>query len=46
MCKLKKALYELKRYPWDSTYSYIRIAKITWSDEDINLFYKVEDEIL
>ena len=26
--KLKKALYELRRNPWDRTYSYIRILKI------------------
>ena len=45
MCKLKKALYELRRNPWDSTYSYMRRLKITWSDEYLNLFYKVEDEI-
>ena len=29
VCKLKKALYELKRHPWDRTYSYIRSLKIT-----------------
>ena len=29
VCKLKKALYELKRHPWDRRYSYIRILKIT-----------------
>ena len=29
VCKLKKALYELKRHPWDSTYNYMRILKIT-----------------
>ena len=36
VCKLKKALYELKRHPWDNTYS----------DEDLNLCYKVEYEFL
>ena len=29
VCKLKKALYELRRYPWDRTYNYIRSLKIT-----------------
>ena len=29
VCKLKKALYELRRHPWDRTYSYIRSLKIT-----------------
>ena len=29
LCKLKKALYELRRHPWDRTYSYIRSLKIT-----------------
>ena len=29
VCKLKKALYELKRNPWDRTYSHIRSLKIT-----------------
>ena len=29
VCKLKKALYELRRNPWDRTYSYIRSLKIT-----------------
>ena len=29
VCKLKNALYELRRHPWDRTYSYIRILKIT-----------------
>ena len=29
VCKLKKALYDLKRHPWDSTYSYMRSLKIT-----------------
>ena len=29
VCKLKKSLYELRRYPWDRTYSYIRSLKIT-----------------
>ena len=29
VCKLKKALYELKRHPWDSTYSYMRSLKST-----------------
>ena len=38
VCKLKKALH--------NTYSYMRNLKITWSDEYLNLFYKVEDEIL
>ena len=42
MRKLKKDLYELKRHPWDSTYSYMRSLKITYSDEDLNLCYKVE----
>ena len=46
VCKLKKALYDLKRNTWDNTYSYMRILKITYSDEDLNLCYKVEDEIL
>ena len=27
--KLKKEFYELRRNPWDSTYSYTRILKIT-----------------
>ena len=27
--KLKKDLYELKRNPWDNTYSYMRCLKIT-----------------
>ena len=44
VCILKKALYELIRNPWDNTY--MRSSNITQSDEDINLFYKVEDEIL
>ena len=45
MCeKLKKALYELRRNPWDNTY--MRSLKITYSDEDINICYKVEDESL
>ena len=44
VCKLKKALYKLRKHPWDNTY--MRILKITKSDEDINLFYKVEDESL
>ena len=46
VCKLKKALYELRRHAWDSTYSYMRSLKITKSDEDLNISYKVEDEIL
>ena len=29
VCKLKKALYKLKRNPWDFTYSYMRSLKIT-----------------
>ena len=29
VCKLKKALYELIRHPWDKTYSYMRSLKIT-----------------
>ena len=29
VCKLNKVLYELRRNPWDRTYSYIRILKIT-----------------
>ena len=29
VCKLKKALYELKRHPWDNTY--MRSLKITSS---------------
>ena len=29
VCELKKALYELRRNPWDRTYSYIRILNIT-----------------
>ena len=44
VCKLKKALYELRRHPWDNTY--MRSLEITLSDEDLNLCYKVEDEIL
>ena len=44
VCKLKKDLYELRRHPWDNTY--MRSLKITQSDEDLNLCYKVEDEIL
>ena len=28
VCKLKD-LYELRRHPWDSTYSYMRSLKIT-----------------
>ena len=43
VCKLKKAMYKLRRHPWDNTY--MRILKITYSDEGINLFYKVEGEI-
>ena len=42
--KLKKALYEIRRHTWDNTY--MRRLKTTQSGEDINLFYKVEDEIL
>ena len=42
VCKLKKALYELRRNPWDRTYSYIRSLNITQSDGDLNLCYKVE----
>ena len=42
MYKLKKALYELRRNPWNNTY--MRSLKITWSDEDLNLCYKVKDE--
>ena len=44
VCKLKKALYELRRNPWDITY--MRRLKITYGDEDLDLCYKVEDEIL
>ena len=29
VCKLNKALYELRRHPWDRTCSYIRSMKIT-----------------
>ena len=29
ICKLNKAVYELRRHPWDRTYSYIRSLKIT-----------------
>ena len=29
VCKLKKALYELRRHRWDRTYNYIRSLKIT-----------------
>ena len=29
VCKLKKALYELRRHPCNRTYSYIRSLKIT-----------------
>ena len=29
VCKLKKALYKLRRHPWDSTHSYMRRLKIT-----------------
>ena len=28
VCKLKKALYDLRRHPWDSTYSYMRGLRI------------------
>ena len=44
VCKLKKALYELRRNAWDKTY--MRSLNITYSDEDLNLCYKVEDERL
>ena len=44
--RVKKALYELRRRPWDRTYSYIRILKITYSDEYLNLCYKIEDRNL
>ena len=44
VCKLNKALYKLRRHPWDNTY--MRSLKITYSDEDLNLCYKVEDETL
>ena len=44
MCKLKKALYEIRIHPWDNTY--MRSLKITWSDEHLNLCYKVEDDKL
>ena len=44
VCKLKKALYELRRKSWDNTYK--KRLKITYSDEDPNLCYKVEDESL
>ena len=44
VCKLNKPLYELKRNTWDDTY--MGSLKITYSDEDINLCYKVEYEIL
>ena len=46
VCKLNKDLYELRKNPWDRTYSYIRSLNITQSDEDINLFYNIEDESL
>ena len=42
--KLKKSLYELRSHPWDE--KYMTSLNITQSDEDINLCYKVEDEIL
>ena len=42
--KLKKALYELRRHTSDNTY--MRRLNITYSDEYLNLFYKVEHEIL
>ena len=29
VCKLKKALYKLRRHPWDRTNSYIRSLNIT-----------------
>ena len=29
VCKLKKALYELRRNLWDNTYSYMRRLNIT-----------------
>ena len=29
VCKLMKALYELRRHPWDSTYTYMRSLNIT-----------------
>ena len=44
VCKLKKALYKLRRHPWDNTY--MRSLNITNIVEDINLFYKVEDKSL
>ena len=44
VCKLKKALYDLRRNSWDNTDK--KILKITQSDEDLNLCYKVEDESL
>ena len=40
--KLKKALYEFKKNPWDSTYSYMRSLRITHSDGYLNLCYKFE----
>ena len=44
VCKLKKALYELRRNPWDNTY--MRSLKITYSDEYLKPSYKVEHKIL
>ena len=44
VCKLKKVLYKLRRNPWDNTY--MKSLNITYSDEDLNLCYKVEDESL
>ena len=43
VCNLKKAVHELRRHPWDNTYNYMRRLRITYSDGDLNLFYKVED---
>ena len=44
VCNLNKALYELRRNPWDNIY--MGSLKITYSGEDINLCYKVEEESL
>ena len=42
--KLKKALYDLRRHPWDNIY--MRILNIAQSDEDLKLCHKVEYESL
>ena len=42
----QKYLYKIRRNPWNRTYSYMRSLRITQSDGDLNLCYKVEDGIL